>query len=129
VLVPQGPDEGRNLPLGSRPDLSERLGRAIVRARRQETRVAVLFLDLDRFKDINDSMGHAAGDRLLKAAATRLQATVSASDTVARLGGDFRITSGKWGTAICVTIPFSAEAPRSGRDEVIADGVADKIGG
>jgi diguanylate cyclase (GGDEF)-like protein/PAS domain S-box-containing protein len=74
--------------LPNRTLLSERLGRAIVRARRQETRVAVLFLDLDRFKDINDSLGHAAGDRLLKAAATRLQATLGASDTVARLGGD-----------------------------------------
>ncbi len=74
--------------LPNRALLSERLGRAIVRARRQETRVAVLFLDLDRFKDINDSLGHAAGDRLLKAAATRIQATVGASDTVARLGGD-----------------------------------------
>jgi diguanylate cyclase (GGDEF)-like protein/PAS domain S-box-containing protein len=74
--------------LPNRALLSERLGRAIVRARRQETRVAVLFLDLDRFKDINDSLGHAAGDRLLKAAATRLQATVGAADTVARLGGD-----------------------------------------
>ena len=74
--------------LPNRALLSERLGRAIIRARRQETRVAVLFLDLDRFKDINDSLGHAAGDRLLKAAAARLQSTVSASDTVARLGGD-----------------------------------------
>ena len=74
--------------LPNRALLSERLGRAIIRARRQETRVAVLFLDLDRFKDINDSLGHAAGDRLLKAAASRLQSTVSASDTVARLGGD-----------------------------------------
>ena len=74
--------------LPNRALLSERLSRAVVRARRQETRVAVLFLDLDRFKDINDSLGHAVGDRLLKAAATRLQATVSASDTVARLGGD-----------------------------------------
>ena len=74
--------------LPNRALLSERLGRAIVRARRHETRVAVLFLDLDRFKDINDSLGHATGDRLLKAAATRLQATIGAADTVARLGGD-----------------------------------------
>ena len=74
--------------LPNRTMLSERLGRAIIRARKQETRVAVLFLDLDRFKDINDSLGHAAGDRLLKAAAARIQATVSAGDTVARLGGD-----------------------------------------
>ncbi len=74
--------------LPNRTLLSERLGRAIIRARRQETRVAVLFLDLDRFKDINDSLGHAAGDRLLKSVASRLQATVGATDTVARLGGD-----------------------------------------
>ncbi len=74
--------------LPNRALLLERLGRAIVRGRRQETRVAVVFIDLDRFKDINDSLGHAAGDRLLKAAATRLQTTIGAADTVARLGGD-----------------------------------------
>ena len=74
--------------LPNRALLLERLGRAIVRARRQEARVAVVFIDLDRFKDINDSLGHAAGDRLLKAAATRLQTTIGAADTVARLGGD-----------------------------------------
>jgi diguanylate cyclase (GGDEF)-like protein/PAS domain S-box-containing protein len=74
--------------LPNRTLLSERLGRAIVRARRQETRVALLFLDLDRFKDINDSLGHAAGDRLLKAAAARLQSAIGPADTVARLGGD-----------------------------------------
>ncbi len=74
--------------LPNRALLSERLARAIVRARRQDRRVAVLFLDLDRFKDINDSLGHAAGDRILKAAAARLLATVGAADTVARLGGD-----------------------------------------
>ena len=75
-----------NLP--NRTLLSERLSRAIVRARRQGHRIALLFLDLDRFKDINDSLGHAAGDRILRAAAVRLQETVGAEHTVARLGGD-----------------------------------------
>jgi diguanylate cyclase (GGDEF)-like protein/PAS domain S-box-containing protein len=75
-----------NLP--NRALLSERLSRAIVRARRQNHRIAVLFLDLDRFKDINDSLGHTAGDRILRAAAMRLQDTVGEHQTVARLGGD-----------------------------------------
>jgi diguanylate cyclase (GGDEF)-like protein/PAS domain S-box-containing protein len=75
-----------NLP--NRTLLSERLSRAIVRARRQGGYIAVLFLDLDRFKEINDSLGHAAGDRILRAAATRLQDTVGQQHTVARLGGD-----------------------------------------
>ncbi len=75
-----------NLP--NRAMLSERLSRAIVRARRQNHRIAVLFLDLDRFKDINDSLGHTAGDRILRAAAMRLQDTVGEHQTVARLGGD-----------------------------------------
>ncbi|MFD0739179.1 EAL domain-containing protein [Lysobacter koreensis] len=74
--------------LPNRALLSERLSRAIVRARRNGTRIAVLFLDLDRFKDINDSLGHAAGDRILRAAAARLQQTVGPEHTVARLGGD-----------------------------------------
>ena len=74
--------------LPNRTLLSERLSRAIVRARRQGKRIAVLFLDLDRFKDINDSLGHAAGDRILRAAAARLQSTVGPQHTVARLGGD-----------------------------------------
>jgi diguanylate cyclase (GGDEF)-like protein/PAS domain S-box-containing protein len=75
-----------NLP--NRALLAERLSRAIVRARREESRIAVLFLDLDRFKDINDSMGHAGGDRILRATAVRLQETVGEHQTVARLGGD-----------------------------------------
>ena len=75
-----------NLP--NRALLSERLSRAIVRARREHTRIAVLFLDFDHFKDINDSLGHAAGDRILRVAATRLQETVGERPTVARLGGD-----------------------------------------
>lgn len=75
-----------NLP--NRAMLSERLSRAIVRARRQNHHIAVLFLDLDRFKDINDSLGHTAGDRILRATAMRLQDTVGEQQTVARLGGD-----------------------------------------
>ncbi len=75
-----------NLP--NRTLLAERLSRAIVRARRQETGVALLFLDLDRFKDVNDSLGHATGDRILRMAAQRLQQAAGSSHTVARIGGD-----------------------------------------
>ncbi|MFC0676978.1 EAL domain-containing protein [Lysobacter korlensis] len=74
--------------LPNRTLLSERLSRAIVRARRHDTKIALLFLDLDRFKDINDSLGHATGDRILRAAASRLQQIVGPQHTVARLGGD-----------------------------------------
>ncbi len=74
--------------LPNRSLLTERLARAVVRARRQGSSVAVLFLDLDHFKVINDSLGHAAGDRILKASAARLLGVVGSSDTVARLGGD-----------------------------------------
>ncbi|WP_197076404.1 GGDEF domain-containing phosphodiesterase [Luteimonas sp. FCS-9] len=74
--------------LPNRSLLSERLSRAIARAQDTGRRIAVLFLDLDRFKDINDSLGHAAGDRILRAAATRVQQTVGMHHTVARLGGD-----------------------------------------
>ncbi|TZF84442.1 putative bifunctional diguanylate cyclase/phosphodiesterase, partial [Cognatilysobacter lacus] len=74
--------------LPNRALLLERLARAIARAKRQQSRIAVLFLDLDRFKDINDSLGHAAGDAILRATAGRLQHAVGAHHTVARLGGD-----------------------------------------
>lgn len=74
--------------LPNRALLGERLAHALIRARRTGQRVAVLFLDLDRFKYINDSLGHNAGDRLLKAVGVRLRAIVPESATVARLGGD-----------------------------------------
>ncbi len=74
--------------LPNRTLLSERLWRAIMHAQHAQVRIAVLFLDFDRFKDINDSLGHAIGDRILCAAAQRLQATVGEHHTVARLGGD-----------------------------------------
>lgn len=64
------------------------LQQALERARRHRQRLALLFLDLDRFKLVNDSLGHAVGDQLLKAVAERLCKNVRAEDVVARLGGD-----------------------------------------
>lgn len=66
----------------------DRLSLALARASRQGERLAVLFLDLDHFKLINDTMAHSAGDDLLKNVATRLQASLRSEDTVARMGGD-----------------------------------------
>ncbi len=68
--------------------LNDRLEQALAMGRRHKSIVAVLFLDIDRFKVINDTLGHAVGDELIKAVAERLKKHLRGTDTVARLGGD-----------------------------------------
>jgi len=75
-----------NLP--NRALFRDRLNLAISQARRHDTQLAVMFLDMDRFKVINDSLGHLAGDQLLQAVAGRLTTCLRDSDTLARVGGD-----------------------------------------
>jgi diguanylate cyclase (GGDEF)-like protein len=74
--------------LANRRLLADRLSRALVHARRNKSTMALVYLDLDGFKQINDTLGHDAGDVLLKRVAARLLAAVREVDTVARLGGD-----------------------------------------
>ncbi len=74
--------------LANRNLLKDRLEQAIVKSRRHGDEIAVLFVDLDDFKLINDTLGHNVGDTLLKAIADRLKTCVRESDTVARIGGD-----------------------------------------
>lgn len=68
--------------------LEERLEQAIARAKRSQNAIALLFVDLDGFKSINDTMGHQIGDKVLIVSATRLMATIRSSETAARIGGD-----------------------------------------
>ncbi|HEV3153473.1 MAG TPA: EAL domain-containing protein [Candidatus Baltobacteraceae bacterium] len=75
-----------NLP--NRALFTDRLSQALAQSRRNGTCVAVLFLDVDRFKNVNDTLGHAAGDRVLREIGSRLKARLRDGDTVARMGGD-----------------------------------------
>jgi diguanylate cyclase (GGDEF)-like protein len=74
--------------LPTRPVLEERLDLALEQSRREKKGLAVLLIDLDRFKTVNESLGRDAGDHVLRAVAERLQACLRGTDTVARLGGD-----------------------------------------
>jgi diguanylate cyclase (GGDEF)-like protein len=74
--------------LPNRKLFTDRLLHSLARAKRDKTQVAVMFIDLDKFKPVNDNFGHGVGDLLLKQVAKRLQECVRESDTVARLGGD-----------------------------------------
>jgi diguanylate cyclase (GGDEF)-like protein/PAS domain S-box-containing protein len=86
--------------LPNRALLSDRMKVAIKRAARVLGRIAVLFVDLDRFKPINDSLGHEIGDRLLQVVAERMQAAIRSVDTVSRVGGDeFVVLLGEIDTA------------------------------
>jgi diguanylate cyclase (GGDEF)-like protein len=74
--------------LPNRVLFQDRVGHALARSTRHPGRIAVLFIDLDDFKNVNDSMGHATGDQLLRTVAERVKACLRPSDTAARLGGD-----------------------------------------
>lgn len=74
--------------LPNRVLFGDRLRQALLAAQREEHKLALVFFDLDKFKPVNDSYGHAVGDVLLQQVATRLRTTLRASDTLARLGGD-----------------------------------------
>ncbi len=74
--------------LPNRRLLNDRLGQAITRAKRANSALALLFIDLDKFKLINDTHGHETGDQVLQAVATRIESCLRASDTAARVGGD-----------------------------------------
>jgi len=79
-------DELTGLP--NRNTLVDRIGQSIKKSSRDNHKIAILFLDLDRFKNVNDSLGHAVGDALLQEVATRLYSTLRNDDTISRNGGD-----------------------------------------
>jgi predicted signal transduction protein with EAL and GGDEF domain len=101
--------------LANRVLFRDRLELALARAERRSSFAALLFLDLDRFKDVNDTLGHAAGDQLLRDVSDRLKAALRATDTVARLG-DEEFTLARFGgdefVVLCEDLVFEDDAVR-----------------
>jgi diguanylate cyclase (GGDEF)-like protein len=94
--------------LPNRKLINERLSQALAKARREKTQGALMFIDLDKFKPVNDDFGHSIGDLLLKDVARRLQDCMRETDTAARLGGDEFIVllprvEGKHGAMVAAT--------------------------
>ena len=98
----------------------ERLGQAVAAAKRGTTSFALMLLDLDRFKAVNDEFGHAAGDELLRQVARRMRRVVREVDTLARLGGDeFALLQAHIGEPEAMTLV--AEPDRRGDGGAVPD--------
>ncbi|MBF0625508.1 MAG: diguanylate cyclase [Magnetococcales bacterium] len=97
--------------LPNRKLFQERLAQDLARARREGSLLAVMFMDLDRFKQVNDTLGHEAGDRLLHEVSDRLKGCLRKSDTVARLGGDE--------FTVALTVPSSRDGALRVADKII----------
>ncbi len=120
--------------LPNRALILDRVGQVLARCRREGTVVAVLFIDLDNFKDINDTLGHGAGDRLLVEVGSRLRRTVREQDSVGRLGGDEFIvvaqgsTAGAGGEAVAARILDAFTLPFTIPDSEVALSITASIG-
>jgi diguanylate cyclase (GGDEF)-like protein/PAS domain S-box-containing protein len=123
--------------LPNRVLLEDRLQQAIVRSQREGTSIAVLFVDVDRLKAVNDTRGHAVGDQLLRTVAERLRAAIRPADTLARIGGDeFVIISEGLGPgqgprpiADRISIAFREPVELSGTDVVVTVSIGVAIAG
>ncbi len=100
--------------LPNRTLILDRAAQMLARARRENLSVAALFVDLDNFKDINDTLGHEAGDRLLQAVAQRFEGMLRASDTVGRMGGDEFVV-------------LTESVPMAAGPELVADRIQDVL--
>ena len=116
--------------LANRALFQDRLSQAVAVARRRRGKLGLLYLDLDRFKPVNDNYGHAAGDMLLCAVAGRLREVMRESDTVARLGGDefavilTEISSRADAEAVAEKLRFSIDEPYPLDDVIVAIGAS-----